>query len=334
MTVRLITGPPGAGKNTYVAEHKKHGDVVIDLDVLKANNPTLSLEQVQDIRQRLEDAAQHIGSDVWVIRCVADANERAEHAKRMNASEVVVVETPAELAKAQARKRNRPGEKFDEIDAAIDRWWSQYGVIGSDLIVRPGTGQPHSDRKKNMSDIQNETSGTESDKGFPAETKIVDMTPEQQAAYWKFQSRKHEGNATNLKAEIDSLKAPKPAAPAAKDESDNAPIDRDALRKELLADLKREQAPELVRSQFEAIIGERLPEDTRNSILEDLNLERFVKEDGSIDKDRIKEKAELLAGKDVSNVRKVRTHQGPRKTESTASVSSGKALFEEFSKKR
>lgn len=189
-----------------------------------------------------------------------------------------------------------------------------------------------------MSDLQNETSGNESDKGFPAETKIVDMTPEQQAAYWKFQSRKHEGNATNLKAEVDALKAPKPVPPvqseAPKDTNDHAPLDKEALRKELLADLKREQAPELVRSQFEAIIGERLPEDTRNSLLEDLNLERFVKEDGSIDKDRIKEKAELLAGREVAPVRQTRTHQGPRKADAIATVSSGRDLYESFSKKK
>lgn len=332
MTVRLITGPPGAGKNTYVEKHKKHGDFIVDLDVLKAKHPTLSLDDVQRIRQSLEDAAQHIETDVWVIRCVADANERAEHAKRMGATEVVVIETPADVAKTQARKRNRPGEKFDEIDAAIDRWWSQYGVVESDLIVRPGTGQSLSDRKMNMSDLQNETSGNESDKGFPAETKIVDMTPEQQAAYWKFQSRKHEGNATSLKAEVDSLKAPKPAAP--KEDNESTPIDKEALRKELLLELKRDQAPELVRSQFEAIIGERLPEATRNSILEDLNLARFVKEDGTIDKDRIKEKAELLAGKEVAPVRQTRTHQGPRKAEAIATVSSGRDLYESFSKKK
>jgi hypothetical protein len=335
VTVRLITGPPGAGKNTYVEKHKKDGDILVDFDHIRGMYPNSPLEVLESIRTNIEESVKNLPNDVWVIRCVADPKERTEHAERLNAAEVIVVETPADVAKEQVRKRNREGENFDEIDAAIDRWWSQYGVVQSDLIVGPARANPHSDRKKNMSDIQNETSGNESDKGFPAETKIVDMTPEQQAAYWKFQSRKHEGNATSLKAEVDSLKTPKPTAPVVKDETNtNTPIDRDALRKELLADLKREQAPELVRSQFEAIIGERLPEATRNAILEDLNLDRFVNEDGSIDKARIKEKAELLAGKDVKNVRQVRTHQGPRKTETTASVSTGRALFEEFSKKR
>lgn len=32
--VTLVTGPPGAGKTTYVAEHKADGDLVVDYDTL------------------------------------------------------------------------------------------------------------------------------------------------------------------------------------------------------------------------------------------------------------------------------------------------------------
>jgi hypothetical protein len=55
------------------------------------------------------------------------------------------------------------------------------------------------------------------DNGFPAETPVKNMTPEQQAAYWKHQSLKHESRATafggltpeevqRLKDENDQLK--------------------------------------------------------------------------------------------------------------------------------
>lgn len=184
-----------------------------------------------------------------------------------------------------------------------------------------------------MPDLE-QKSGTETDKGFPAETKIVDMKPEEQAAYWKFQSRKHEGNANNLRTELDAKNKPE-VKPVVRADEPGAPIDAATLRKEILAELKKEQAPELVRAAFIAHIGDRLPEATRTAILEDLNFDRFVKEDGSVDKELIKTRADVLApAVDDRQVRKTRTHQGNRRQEATASVASGKTLFEEFSKKR
>lgn len=333
MTVRLITGPPGAGKNTYVEKHRKEGDLVVDWDHMKAAFPHMSIERLKEVRQMLEDDAKAFAGDAWVIRCVADGARRTELADALGASEVVVLETDAETAKANVTKRGRNPERNDEVFAAIDDWWSQYGVVESHLIVRPDKGHPNSDRKKKMADTD-EKSGSETDKGFPADTKIVDMTAEEQAAYWKHKSRKHESNVNTLRAELEGKKVTPPAEPAKPAaDADNAPLDRDALRKELLADLKREQAPALVRSQFEALIGDRLPEDTRNALLDDLNLGRFVKEDGSVDKDLIKTRAELLAPVSTST-RTQRTHQGHRKQERTASVQSGRDLHAEFSKKR
>lgn len=332
MTIRLITGPPGAGKNTYVEKHKKDGDVVVDFDVMRETFPHLTLDQLRDVREIAEDAAKAHNGDAWVIRCIPEPEKRTEIATKLGA-EVVVIETPADVAKERVKKRNRNPERNDEVFAAIDNWWDQYGVVESHLIVRPDTGQPLSDRKKKMPDLE-EKSGTESDKGFPAETKIVDMTAEEQAAYWKFQSRKHENEKNALRTA-----AAKPAAKPAADDNDakpegNAPIDAAELRKQILAEIKREQAPELVRSSFKAHIGDRLPEATRDALLEDLNTAKYVKEDGSVDTDAIKARADVLApATEERQIRKTRTHQGNRKRENPSSVQSGRDLFEAEAKK-
>src|SRR5215218_296038 len=42
--------------------------------------------------------------------------------------------------------------------------------------------------------------------GFPADTPVTEMTTEQQAAYWKHQSRKHEERARS-REDYDDLKA-------------------------------------------------------------------------------------------------------------------------------
>lgn len=334
MTIRLITGPPGAGKNTYIEKHKKPEDVVFDFDILK--DMAGSVERAKVLRDAFEADLQNYTNDVWVIRCVADAKARTELAERLKAEQVVVLETDAETAKARVKERNRQPERNDEVFTAIDDWWSQYGVVESDLIVRPVTGpQPFRQEDKNMPDLE-QKSGTESDKGFPAETKIVDMKPEEQAAYWKFQSRKHEGNVTALRTELEAKNKPAPVADSASKPEAGAPIDAATLRKEILAELKKEQAPDLVRSQFKALIGDRLPEKSRDAILEDLNTAKYVKEDGSIDSDAIKARAEVIApaASEDRQVRKTRTHQGNRRQEATATVASGKTLFDEFSKKR
>lgn len=45
----------------------------------------------------------------------------------------------------------------------------------------------------------------EPDRGFPASTPVADMTTEEQAAYWKHQSRKHEERA-NARSDYDQLR--------------------------------------------------------------------------------------------------------------------------------
>ncbi|MHC6175462.1 hypothetical protein [Glutamicibacter sp. X7] len=47
-----------------------------------------------------------------------------------------------------------------------------------------GGGKPTNEPK--------DTEGAKNDLGFPADTAVKDMTPDQQAAYWKHQARKHE----------------------------------------------------------------------------------------------------------------------------------------------
>lgn len=65
---------------------------------------------------------------------------------------------------------------------------------------------------KNKGDDKSQGGQDPAPDGFPADTPVADMTPEQQAAYWKHQSRQHESRAKSradyeaIKAERDKLK--------------------------------------------------------------------------------------------------------------------------------
>lgn len=314
MTTRLVTGPPGAGKTTFVEKNKKDGDTVIDLDVLRAQYG----DAAKDVRKTLEASVQTLPGDVWVIRTLADAQARTEAAERLEAAEVHVLTTPAEVCKQRIAARDISDDQKQELSSAVDNWFEHYGVVESHLIVEPDTGPPSDKETKKMGDLNNE------DLGFPKDTPLAEMTTEQQVAYWKHQSRKHESESKRLKAERD----PKPAdrKDDGNGEQGKPQFDAAAFKEELKKELRLEQAPGLVRDRFSSLIGNRLPAAAKEALLEDLNLNRFVNDDGSLKHDLIKERVEVLAPSSPAG-----NHQGHRggNQTSTSSVQKGRDLFNE-----
>lgn len=136
MGLTVVTGPPCAGKSTYVDEHREPGDVVIDLDRLavalgavsdhvdwSANEPHRTL--ARDIRARLvRDLIADIKRDtltfnVWLIESSPRSWQRAEY-RRVDATVVDLVpsrETCHERAKAAGRTVATHGE--------IERWYAE-----------------------------------------------------------------------------------------------------------------------------------------------------------------------------------------------------------------
>ena len=77
MTVRLVCGPPGAGKSTLVREKRRDGDLVIDLDDIRAS--VGSEATARKLRSVMEDGARtHEDGDVWIVRTLGDPAARAE----------------------------------------------------------------------------------------------------------------------------------------------------------------------------------------------------------------------------------------------------------------
>lgn len=132
----IVAGPPCSGKTTYVAEHKKENDLVIDLDALQqalgsdnthGHNPALlpfALEARDAIINRL--GRPHDLNHVWIIRTAPTNKERRQWWQ----ANVIVLETPKDVCHARA-DANRPPLWHDLIDA----WWEKYEPNPSDKII-------------------------------------------------------------------------------------------------------------------------------------------------------------------------------------------------------
>lgn len=331
MTIKFVVGPPGAGKSTYIKEHAKPEDLVIEWDELAAIHGKDKASQVRNIL--VTAAPDYTDGDVWISRVkdTADPETRRAKAEEYKADEVIVLETDADTAKARIGERDKDdADQVKALQELVDTWWSHYGVVASDVIVKPSGNPPPSDMETNQMA-----------KGFPDNTKVEDMTEAEQVAYWKHHSRKHEQALKDL-GNIEELKQ---KAADWDDYQKNRDKDQEELDTQLKAartegrkEALRETALDRVKETFKTRIGERRTEEEIDDFLEDIDLAKFVTDDHKVDTDRITKKVELFAPgaeskQTPSRRRSTSTHQGTREGSGITGVAAGKALFEEMNKK-
>lgn len=120
----LVSGPPCSGKTTYVAEHKRPGDLVIDYDAIaaalgspdaydhpKALHPFV-LRTIDALLDRLGRATP--GQRAWLVKCTPSPGER-----RL-ADEHVVMSTPMDECLRRATEAGRP-ERWERL---IREWFA------------------------------------------------------------------------------------------------------------------------------------------------------------------------------------------------------------------
>lgn len=151
----LVTGPPCAGKTTYVEQRADPGDLVLDLDQIARDlgstrywhHDPATLAKADTImrRQVLKVAATRAGR-VWIIRCVPDGRTRTGLAKMVRADQVVVLLPPGRTLVSRARRR----PDVLAASTAIAEWQNAYTEGPMDTVVtdtgRIKTRSPRQDR--------------------------------------------------------------------------------------------------------------------------------------------------------------------------------------------
>ena len=134
------------------------------------------------------------------------------------------------------------------------------------------------------------------DLGFPAETPVADMKPAEQAAYWQHQARKHEDRNKEWQKTLGGKTAAEIAA------------ERDELTKLRGAQMsdgekavetakqegRREASLALAPQMFDVAL-QHVDADRRKVLIDSLDLAKVIKEDGTVDTDKVTAIAATLA---------------------------------------
>lgn len=141
------------------------------------------------------------------------------------------------------------------------------------------------DKDQKSKDDKDDKSKSDDDLGFPKDTPIAEMTPAQEAAYWKFQSRKHELEAKSRK-DYDQLKAEAEELRVLK--AKNATEDEKALeqaRQEGENIGAQRYLKDAVKGHFRALTG--MSKDDVDDAFDHVDASSFVDKGGDVDVDAI-----------------------------------------------
>ncbi|HUV67717.1 MAG TPA: AAA family ATPase [Sedimentisphaerales bacterium] len=136
--VTLVCGPSGAGKSRYVDEHKRPGDLVIEVDALfvacgagadHAHKPAL-LPFVCEARDAMIARLMRMSAvpQAWVI--TTSPGKRREFYER--GARIIVIAATAEQCRMRMAGRPRQERTWEDI---IARWFRDYEAAPYDEVI-------------------------------------------------------------------------------------------------------------------------------------------------------------------------------------------------------
>lgn len=137
--IRVVTGPPCAGKSTYVQENRKDKDVVVDYDLiaqaLGCVEPHGSEGAIRtcalSARDRVTDLCVERDFDSWVIRTELDSEDKELF--RLAGAEFVELDPGEDECIARAKEDGRS----DDCIEAIHAWYAKHGDKERAMPAKP-----------------------------------------------------------------------------------------------------------------------------------------------------------------------------------------------------
>lgn len=134
MTVYVVTGPPAAGKSTWVREHAQPGDITIDYDTLvqalSPDQPSDPVEQspyVVMAAQAARDAAFNESADaamadVYLVHAMPDRH--ALNRYRKHGCQIITIDPGYDECMRRAQDQRTPRQA-----AIVDDWYRRRGLV-------------------------------------------------------------------------------------------------------------------------------------------------------------------------------------------------------------
>lgn len=171
--------------------------------------------------------------------------------------------------------------------------------------------------------------------GYPTETPVARMTDKEAAAYERNQSRRWQQRATEWKDVAGDRDATKLKADLAELETLRREKMTDQQKRE--ADARQEGRTEVITTasrrlaeQFFDVSLAHVPEERRTVLLENVDIAKVVKADGTIDTDKVKQITDVLAPKsDKDDQRDPDYGAGRRRPSSSTALDAGRTAFQE-----
>jgi len=146
----IVSGPPAAGKSTYVRTHASPGHVVIDVDEIAFSlcgrsakradiwSSAVMREALRERNRRLRALAQSEAAAAWFIVTAARAEHRDWWAKRLEPLRRVVCYAPRSVCERRIDNAPDRTETASMQKAAVKRWHAAFTYSAADEIVKTG----------------------------------------------------------------------------------------------------------------------------------------------------------------------------------------------------